>query len=1207
MISEYQTLNEIQSLIEEGKLSFLIGAGFGKNISNSFPLWKELLSDAIWDMYGTGKDSDRKRKEQRLLDKVLKNHTLLEIASKVVSDAGFHEAIDSYIETHTPYLISSDDGPQLLKNGSVVAGKLNFDCHNLLRQLEIPNIYTFNYDNALEFYLGNKKELQRNLTHLKNELEKARKELKSVEDSIGSYKEKKAAAESLHVSSGVVEIINGQTDSEKNLEELYQKDSLRYQELKAIIEDKRNKINAVEGNLDRSYLVVNKSSDIALTANGHNIYKIHGDLRTNSSDEYGFDGDNHTQYIITQEDYDTYESKHAAFVNLMRIDLLRNRFCVIGVSGGDANFLAWINWVKDVLDKTGNGDAKENMSFFIHAGNSDLSSSMKQMLKNHFICPVILKDFFPDAKDDTERVKCFLQYIRPNNNLQSDRLTKLWRNIDRRSLDADDSKVSMSNEELDELCDLSSKIVFHRSMSTVHYSAKEVLLSVYRWSKDTSKLQKLKVFSAAIRCSLLPLTGLFSSNDLILFKKTKNDFVRESLTYAHRRMLLLSQPNKLSQKVIGDDVYSDILRRLFLFDFPSIEECVFKCDNGLDYIRRYSLQVLLIGKSSVKLDESIRKFNSPQELVLVGDWLKWLDRTSDTKIVSLSKQYIRKYAAFHLSDYFESYLREMRERSDISTYGNVQEIIYMDERRSGFENASVFLNSIVELGITFAGHTVLKDEDWVDIVCNLKSHYPYPVVFYTIVRKSKSTVIKRIAQELMYDDNAYKFLPDILKRIMIALTAKNTPGILIEPMAVFAEELLIAVPVTKWGTVFKSIAEPCLEYADNSADYNTTKFLYSFVSAGVEHLSDKELKKNLLKRVVSNLSDDNILGGYLNSLAISARKGLTISDFSAFAEELVSKTENGVSQINAYVLINLAGLLSDNYLNRVYDALEKHALKDSNMVEAYAYLIRKNKKVAEEFKDKLSSRDDVWRTGAGKRTVSLGDKTIKISRVDKTLGFKDIQIQSIYKDLKKTLSKINQVLDKPNHEAIDMDWMSPENNFREAVMDMMVLVNRHKGVLQDDKDYQSVIDNLHLVYSKCCFGKTIMQMISDDMVYRAIRCMMTQTEIFGINTLETEYELILGKILSRDSKDVNICFQHISWVIKEYEDFFSKQRFNELFTSILDSYAQYFVPNNQRTWDLRGCEKEIAEKYLMKIAQILANHNHSHPFWGMYKKKYYLV
>ena len=35
----------------------------------------------------------------------------------------------------------------------------------------------------------------------------------------------------------------------------------------------------------------------------------------------------------------------------MKIALLKGSFCLIGFSCDDPNFLMWMNWVKDVLDK----------------------------------------------------------------------------------------------------------------------------------------------------------------------------------------------------------------------------------------------------------------------------------------------------------------------------------------------------------------------------------------------------------------------------------------------------------------------------------------------------------------------------------------------------------------------------------------------------------------------------------------------------------------------------------------------------------------------------------------------------------------------------------------------------------------------------------------------------------------------------------------
>lgn len=91
-----------------------------------------------------------------------------------------------------------------------------------------------------------------------------------------------------------------------------------------------------------AYFVVKKSGDITIGDARRNIFKLHGSLRkidnTDEHVDYGFDYDNHTQYIIAQEDYDSYNLKHEAFVDLMRISLLKDAYCIIGFSCDDPNF-----------------------------------------------------------------------------------------------------------------------------------------------------------------------------------------------------------------------------------------------------------------------------------------------------------------------------------------------------------------------------------------------------------------------------------------------------------------------------------------------------------------------------------------------------------------------------------------------------------------------------------------------------------------------------------------------------------------------------------------------------------------------------------------------------------------------------------------------------------------------------------------------------
>lgn len=80
-------------------------------------------------------------------------------------------------------------------------------------------------------------------------------------------------------------------------------------------------------------------NDIAFSkSNGKTrIVKLHGSFPS------------HRPFIITEEDYRTYENKFAPFVNTVQQSMLENIFCLIGFSSNDPNFKHWIGWVRDNL------------------------------------------------------------------------------------------------------------------------------------------------------------------------------------------------------------------------------------------------------------------------------------------------------------------------------------------------------------------------------------------------------------------------------------------------------------------------------------------------------------------------------------------------------------------------------------------------------------------------------------------------------------------------------------------------------------------------------------------------------------------------------------------------------------------------------------------------------------------------------------------
>lgn len=128
-------------------MSFIIGAGFSKNISDKYLSWPELLDDMINEIYS---------KEMAVfnLDKwgIIGKYGYLGIASEYIRRKGYHEAIDVYIEQRTPILIEKEDGTYDLILGKEREENVDVSLHRRLLDMKVKNIYTFNYDNALEVY-----------------------------------------------------------------------------------------------------------------------------------------------------------------------------------------------------------------------------------------------------------------------------------------------------------------------------------------------------------------------------------------------------------------------------------------------------------------------------------------------------------------------------------------------------------------------------------------------------------------------------------------------------------------------------------------------------------------------------------------------------------------------------------------------------------------------------------------------------------------------------------------------------------------------------------------------------------------------------------------------------------------------------------------------------------------------------------------------
>ena len=100
---------------------------------------------------------------------------------------------------------------------------------------------------------------------------------------------------------------------------------------------------------ERPITVVKQGKELSNTSSECKIIKIHGSLREYDNDSEGFDGCYDANYIITQEDYDSYDEKHSAFKTILHTEMLQRVFCLIGFSGTDPNFRDCIKWLLNII------------------------------------------------------------------------------------------------------------------------------------------------------------------------------------------------------------------------------------------------------------------------------------------------------------------------------------------------------------------------------------------------------------------------------------------------------------------------------------------------------------------------------------------------------------------------------------------------------------------------------------------------------------------------------------------------------------------------------------------------------------------------------------------------------------------------------------------------------------------------------------------
>lgn len=1228
-------------------MSFIIGAGFSKNVSDKYLSWPELLDDMINEMYSN---------EMSVfdLDKwgIINKYGYLGIASEYIRRKGYHEAIDVYIEQRTPILMEKEDGAYDLILGKEREENVDVSLHRRLLDMKVKNIYTFNYDNALEVYSDLTSTSER-----RKELEEINEEKKQIDEAL--YKIRRQYSEvqkEEKVDDCSIEVYTTSEDNKCQLNEIKNLSIVKricglfdikdediddwefFKEVTLKLEIYRQQlwdsVKVWNKNKAEAYYVVKKSGDITISA-GRNIFKLHGSLRElNERDKkYGFDYDNHTQYIIAQEDYDTYNKKHEAFVDLMRISLLKDSYCIIGFSCDDPNFLLWINWVKDIVDKEKmDGGNKENAcnKYFINVDDTSLDSAKSLLLSNHYINVVDLYKIYPSAKSKKERLSAFFDDIEK---MQSANATdhEFWEHFNFSQSHSPEEAITVEYDtnKIDRAWNLTKndELSFFASPSDYY---RFFFLEKVRGVIIDKKMDDYicKAFAIAANQDNLPLNVIFEDeqklNYIMDVVYSANDAELKQFYDVMTEQWMLLENKWESDKSITTDrnVLYQCVTCLFNFDFDSC----YKIANEWKPVGEYYkvIQLMLVTEQKRRLESADvvfayaerKLYNTDQEYLIALEQLLgfqpflWVNHEAGAKFEGLFSKIDEltkdNRALLRLHEYFSKLKKALHKEEKVMPLGREGRAITFGSSDTVTLGAIRILQVIVKLG--FVTDRMLSrwltDKDFFDVIEKTYTLYPYPCLYYASLSTDKN-MSKRVAQ--LYcnssSDIIQKTLPDILVKILKACGSLNLSKECKNTLYIYASSFIKRVHPKIWMKEFKKLYKT--QGLDRQSEREIYTAKYDFAQQAISYSKDNAFKQEI---IVGMLNRWENLTHYDNSLLIAATRNIKVLDKTVL-RQVYQAMNHAETEPQVFVLFNLQKFIPKRIFYSCVENLDNNLLRNPSIISAVSHVAKKCKRLQKLALQLLADSQYLWNTGIhDDDSFYVTDSiTLDIDEFEKNVpicGEAENVAFEVFKKLKEELT----LLDKTTEKKFFRDWF---HDWSPLIHSMKLFVIRHKAFIAEKDDVHELIEHCDKLYFKVSGQIGFQDKLVHSESYKVeegISELIDEVRTYGIQHFKMEYDILADLIMQHQTKALDLCMRHFTWAVtfSKYRKFFVSNDFPQKVSLILRVYKPYFMGEDIEEWDL-AVNKDVVEKCMLDMNDWLKNVKMADSDWADYEPIYFQI
>ena len=986
-------------------------------------------------------------------------------------------------------------------------------------------------------------------------------------------------------------------------------------------------------NKAEAYYVVKKSGDITISA-GRNIFKLHGSLRgvKERNEKYGFDYDNHTQYIIAQEDYDTYNERHEAFVDLMRISLLKDSYCIVGFSCDDPNFLLWINWVKDIVDKERlEREDKEGTcnKYFINVDDKSLDADKSLLLSNHYINVVDLYKAYPTAKSRKERLSSFFDDIEK---MQSTHATdqEFWEHFnfsqshspkEERTVEYDAAKIdrAWSLTKNDELSFFASPSDYYR------FFFLEKVRGVIIDKKMDAYI--CKAFAMAANQDNLPLNIIFEDEQKLNYirdvvSSTKDAELKHFYNVMTEQWMLLENHWKTEVTNTSDrNILYQCVTCLFNFDFDSCYRIANEWKPVGEYYKVIQLMIITEQKIRVKSADIFacterKLYNTDQEYLIALEQLLgfqqflWVNHEAGAKFEGMLSEIDKltkdNGGLLRLHDYFSKLKKALHKEEKVKPLGREGRTVTFGSSDTETLGAIRILQVIIKIGFVTDRMVSrwLTDKNLFDVIEKTYTLYPYPCLYYASLSTDKN-MSKRVAQLFCNSssDIIQKALPDILVKILKACGSQNLSKERKNTLYIYASSFIKRVHPKVWLEEFMKLYKAQGLDTQNEREIFTAK--YDFAQQAISYSKDTAFKQEIIVEILNRWGN---LTHYDNSLLIAATRNIKALDKTVLRQ--VYQAMNHVeTEPQVFVLFNLQKFIPKGRFYSWVENLDYNLLRNPSIISAVSHVARKCKRLQKLALQLLADSQYLWNTGIHEDdsffvtdSITLDidefEKNVPISGAGENVAFE------VFKKLKDELI----LLDKAMEKKFFRDWF---HDWSPLIHSMKLFIIRHKAFLAEKENVDYIIKHCDKLYLKVS-GQIAFQ---DKLVHaesykveEGISELIDEVRTYGILHFKLEYDILADLIMQHQTKALDLCMRHFTWAVTfpKYRKFFVADDFQRKVSLILRVYKPYFMGEDVEEWNL-AVNKDVAEKCLINMNTWLKDFKLADFNWTNYKPIYFQI